>query len=63
MRLLIIASFLILISFILLPLVYPWTSLIILGISYAIFGAVIWPTVSYVVPAKRLVRREESLFS
>lgn len=53
------SSFLILISFILLPLVYPWTSLTILGISYAIFGAVIWPTVSYVVPAKRLVRKKD----
>lgn len=60
-RLLIIASFLILGSFILLPLIYPWTSLIILGISYAIFGAVIWPTVSYIVPAKRLVKNEKSL--
>ncbi|EAR90770.2 MFS transporter (macronuclear) [Tetrahymena thermophila SB210] len=53
-RLLIFSSFLTLISFILLPFVYPITSLAILGFSYAIFGAVIWPTVSYVVPSKRL---------
>lgn len=48
------SSVLVLVSFILLPIVYPFTSLAILGFSYAIFGAVIWPTVSYVVPSKRL---------
>ena len=53
--LLIFASFLCFISFVLFPLFYPYVSLAILGFSYAIFGAVIWPAISYVVPKKRLV--------
>lgn len=55
-RLLILSSVLVFVSFLLLPFFYPVLSLSILGVSYAIFGAVIWPSVCYIVPSKRLVR-------
>lgn len=35
--------------------IYPVIPLIILGISYGIFGAVLWPTVVFVVPKDKLV--------
>ncbi|EGR31964.1 major facilitator superfamily protein, putative, partial [Ichthyophthirius multifiliis] len=53
-NLLIVASLLCLTSFIIFPILYPVISLSILGLSYAMFGAVIWPTISYIIPQKRL---------
>lgn len=54
-RLLMMSPILILLAFILLPFYYPTSTFILLGISYGIFGAVIWPTVAYIVPKSKLV--------
>ena len=34
---------------------YPVVPLILLGVSYGIFGAVLWPTVVFLVPEDKLV--------
>ncbi len=34
----------------------PYLSLIFLGLSYSLFGAIIWPTVSYIVRPNFLVK-------
>ena len=49
-NLLFITPFLITIAFVLLPSFYPTWTFSLLGLSYAIFGAVVWPTVAYIVP-------------
>lgn len=48
--LLLLSPILILIAFLFLPFYYPSFSFTLLGISYAIFGSIIWPTVTYLVP-------------
>ncbi|EGR34440.1 major facilitator superfamily protein, putative [Ichthyophthirius multifiliis] len=53
-NLLIISTILCFTSFALFPFVQPKITLSILGFSYAIFGAVIWPTVSYIIPKNKL---------
>ena len=42
-------------AFVLLPYYYPTLSFTLLGLSYAMFGSVIWPTVAYIVPKKKIV--------
>ncbi len=60
--LLILASILISIGFFLLPIVYPVYTFILLGISYAIFASVIWPTVAYLVPNKKIVSKQINIY-
>ena len=52
--LLLFSSVLILISFILFLLFYPFFPLVILGISYSLFGGIVWPTVSYLIKKENL---------
>jgi MFS family permease len=52
---LLLSTVLLLIAFIILPFVYPIATFALLGLSYAMFGSVIWPTVAYIVPKKKIV--------
>jgi len=49
------SSLLIIISFILFLNIYPFFPLIILGVGYSLFGAIIWPTIAYLIEEKKLV--------
>ena len=35
---------------------YPVFPLVLLGLSYSCFGAIVWPVVAYLVPEKNLVK-------
>lgn len=52
---LMLSSVLIISSFVLFLNMYPFVPLILLGIAYSFFGAVIWPTIAYLVEEKNLV--------
>jgi len=38
----------------LLPVVYPTVTFCLLGLAYAIFGSVLWPTIAYIVPEDKI---------
>ena len=54
-RLLVAASVMTMTAHLLFLEVYPMLPLIVLGLGYGVFGAVIWPTVVFLVPKDRLV--------
>mmetsp|Transcript_9444 Transcript_9444/g.1493 ORF Transcript_9444/g.1493 Transcript_9444/m.1493 type:complete len:90 (+) Transcript_9444:56-325(+) len=53
-HLLLISPIFIIIAFLALPFIYPTFTFFMLGLSYAIFGSVLWSTVAYMVPEEKI---------
>lgn len=53
---LMLSAVLIILSFVLFLNIYPFVPLIILGVGYSFFGAIIWPTIAYLVEENKLVK-------
>ena len=53
-RFFIAATAIVVVAYILMLGVFPLMPLVMLGVGYAIFGAIIWPTISYIVPDHQL---------
>ena len=52
---LILSSVLIIVSFVLFLNIYPFIPLVVLGMAYSLFGAIIWPSIAYLIEEKNLV--------
>ena len=52
---LMLSAVLILISFVLFLHIYPLIPLVFLGVGYSLFGAIIWPSIAYMVEDNKLV--------
>ena len=55
LRLLMLSCFLVVLAYTLFLQMYPTIPLILLGTGYGIFGAVLWPTVVFLVPKDKVV--------
>lgn len=56
------SSILAIVAFILFLNIYPFIPLVLLGISYSLFGGIIWPTLAYLIEEKKLVKLYVGLF-